>query len=220
MEAYYYLFKERGKKMKKLLVASLAIIGGLGVCTTTPAAITGSKHDFTSTNWAGGQICLPCHAPHNNKNATGELLWNHDMSSVTNYELYSSPTFDANGTGALNTVTLTPSGISKFCLSCHDGTVALDAYGNHVSTSGTITGNANLGTKLSDDHPVSFLYDATLATTDGGLVSPANLPAEIRLFDGKMECASCHDVHNKHTLPALLNVSNDGSGLCLSCHTK
>ena len=32
--------------------------------------ISGSKHDFAEpvrypTNWSNGQICLPCHAPHN-----------------------------------------------------------------------------------------------------------------------------------------------------------
>ena len=40
------------------------------------AGISGSKHDFADstkypTNWSNGQICLPCHAPHN---ATPRLI--------------------------------------------------------------------------------------------------------------------------------------------------
>ena len=201
--------------MKKLLSAALALMGGLGLCSLASAAITGSAHDFTGHPWGGGQICLPCHAPHNNQNQPGELLWNHDMTTQS-YELYSSPTFDA--------VPGQPAGVSKFCLSCHDGTVALDAYSNHP---GTITideaypdTTANLGTGLGNDHPISFLYDDALVIEDRGLFDPTSLPPEIRLFAGKLECATCHDVHNKYALPALLNMSNDKSALCLTCHDK
>ena len=34
-----------------------------------------------------------------------------------------------------------------------------------------------------------------------------------------VECASCHDPHSA-TNPTFLRVSNDGSGVCLSCHVK
>ena len=34
-----------------------------------------------------------------------------------------------------------------------------------------------------------------------------------------VECASCHDPHST-TNPTFLRVSNAGSGLCLTCHTK
>jgi predicted CXXCH cytochrome family protein len=204
---------------KQLLIASLTLIGSLGVCYTASAAISASKHDFSGTSWTGGQICVPCHAPHNNKNDAGELLWNHTNSTAT-YQLYSSPTFDANGAGAANTLTFNPAGVSKFCLSCHDGTVAKDAYGSHTAAAGFVTGSSNLGTNLGNDHPVSFPYDAALATTDGFLTAPSALPTSFRLFDGKMECSSCHDVHNKYSVPGLLNASNAGSALCLTCHKK
>jgi predicted CXXCH cytochrome family protein len=202
--------------MKKLLIATLALMGGLGISSMASAAITGSAHDFTTHVWGGGQICLPCHAPHNNQNQPGELLWNHDMT-IQSYVLYDSPTFDA--------VPGQPAGVSKFCLSCHDGTVALDAYTNHPATTNTIDvvypgTTANLGTVLGNDHPISFPYDEDLYTKDGGLWLPSSLPPEIRLFDGKLECATCHDVHNKYALPALLNMSNEGSALCLTCHNK
>ncbi|MDD3813198.1 MAG: cytochrome c3 family protein [Desulfocapsaceae bacterium] len=213
--------------MKKLLVASLVLIGGLTISSTVPAAITGSAHDFSATNWADGQICLPCHAPHNNQNATGDLLWNHDPTVAT-YTLYDSPTFDILTPGQ-------PAALSKFCLSCHDGTIALDAYSSHsTSTDVRISGFANLGTNLGNDHPISFLYDSALVTADTltgggvtGLVTPTDSTkvgvAGLPLFDGMLECATCHDVHNKHdTLKGtgLLNTPNDGSKLCLTCHIK
>jgi predicted CXXCH cytochrome family protein len=212
---------ETGGKMKKrLLVTSLALLGGLAMCSTASAVLTGSKHDFTALQWGNSQICLPCHAPHNNKNAQGSLLWNHTLTTST-YSLYSSPTFDATPGQ--------PTAVSKFCLSCHDGSIALDAYGSHTGNT-TITGNALLGTDLSNDHPISFDYNAALVTKDtasgggiAGLASPASdslVVAGIPLFSGKMECASCHDVHNKHGFPGLLNASNAGSALCLKCHTK
>jgi len=85
----------------------------------------------------------------------------------------------------------------------------------------------NLGTDLSNDHPVSFTYDLDLAETDGGLFDPASTASSLggtieedMLFAGRMECASCHDVHNKYELPRLLKIANAGSALCLTCHDK
>ena len=205
---------------RKLLATSLALLGGLGVCSNASALLTGSKHDFTALPWGNSQICLPCHAPHNNKSITGQLLWNHDATTAS-FTLYSN-------LASLDAIPGQPSATSKFCLSCHDGTVALDAYGSHASTT-FITGNALLGTDLGNDHPISFLYDAALVTADqakaGGIVGlrdPAVvIAAGLPLFSGMMECATCHDVHNKHNHTAgLLNLDNTGSTLCLACHIK
>jgi hypothetical protein len=47
------------------------------------------------------------------------------------------------------------------------------------------------------------------------------------LLDGgtKMECSSCHDVHNKFTVATLsgrglVKVGTGGSALCVTCHIK
>jgi len=42
------------------------------------------------------------------------------------------------------------------------------------------------------------------------------------LFSNRMECASCHDVHNTKTVPGtkLLVKDSAGSELCLTCHNK
>ncbi len=173
-----------------------------------------------------------CHAPHNVK-PTGPL-WNHAPSAAT-YTLYGSSTMDA-AVGQ-------PGSSSKLCLSCHDGTVGILDYA--ANTGGMSLGDAYgcvdcfsvLGTNLKNDHPVGITYDAVLATADGQLANPETKTVTIgatmsrtgtlastMLVSGKVECASCHDVHNRYTVGAssryLLKVSTTGSALCLQCHAK
>jgi len=40
------------------------------------------------------------------------------------------------------------------------------------------------------------------------------------LSGGKMECSSCHNVHNESDEDNLLIKSNATSALCLTCHNK
>ena len=185
----------------------------------------GSPHDFSQSLWTGGEICIACHTPHNaNASVTEAPLWNHDLS-VESYTLYDSPTLDAT--------TVQPAGTSKLCLSCHDGTVALD----NSAQGQKMTGTSAIGLDgLSNDHPISFAYTSTLATTDGALHNPATTQVtigsgndtksgtitDVMLIGGQVQCATCHDVHNKFTDggTSLLRVSNAGSGLCLTCHNK
>jgi predicted CXXCH cytochrome family protein len=205
--------------MKKLFVFTLSVL----LATSAFAAITGSAHDFTASGWAGGEICLPCHTPHNAKTGADNLvpLWNHDVTASV-FTVYTSPTgtLDAGALGQ-------PAGVSKACLSCHDGTIALDAYGTNTPIPTMIAGTANLGTDLSNDHPISFTYNTALATADGELFDPAADPSGLGgtiqndlLFADQMECGSCHDVHNTAAIDPLLRKSNAASALCLTCHDK
>ena len=198
-----------------LTVSSLSVSAG---------TIVGTKHDFSASGWSGNEICVACHTPHNaNTGVTDAPLWNHDLSTLS-YTLYDSPTLDAT--------TAQPTGTSKLCLSCHDGTVAYDN-----TTNGTkMAGASAVGSDgLNNDHPISFTYDANLATADGGLHNPATQAVIIgsgtdtksgtietaMLIGGQVQCATCHDVHNKFTDGgSLLRVSIDGSKLCLTCHNK
>ncbi len=181
------------------------------------AVITGSAHDFSNDAWnSSSQICLPCHTPHN-ANATYKPLWNHAITAST-FTVYSNSSMDAT-VGQ-------PDGASKLCLSCHDGTVALGSYGGATGTT-MITGTALLGTDLSNDHPVSFTYDAALATTDGELYNPTTANSGLggtiaadMLESGKVQCSSCHDVHNTANVAKLLVKTNAASALCLTCHNK
>ncbi len=198
---------------RRIQILALALTGVAALALpTASAAITGSPHDLSGQGWGTDQICIFCHTPHNAQTTQTVPLWNHATTAAT-FTLYSSST--------LNAVPGQPTGASKACLSCHDGTVAIDSYGSRTGAN-TMSGSELLGTDLSNDHPVSFAYDAALATADGGLVSPGSasqVVAGIPLFATKLECASCHDVHN-NSAGKFLRVANTGSALCLKCHNK
>jgi predicted CXXCH cytochrome family protein len=191
-----------------IAIAVLALIPAV----SSAGSIVSTAHDLSGAGYGTDQICVFCHTPHNAKTPQLAPLWNH-VSTTATYTLYSSP--------SLNAAPGQPANNSKACLSCHDGTVAVDAYGTRT-TGTTITGTALLGTTLSDDHPISFTYDAALATADGGLVTPAgpgSVVAGIPLYTSTLQCASCHDVHDNDDAPFLRNT-NAASALCLKCHIK
>jgi len=159
-------------------------------------------------------MCHFCHTSHIPK---GFLPQSDQMSSGTKYILYNSSTIQA--------IPGQPSGSSILCLSCHDGTIAL---GSDISSfapigfsnsSFPLDSRINLTTDLSNDHPISFLYDASLASRDNELVHPASLIKEIELENEQLQCTSCHDPHN-NIYGKFLTVSNEYSQLCLSCHEK
>jgi len=183
-------------------------------------SIVGSAHDFSDDTWnTSGQICLVCHTPHNaDVSVSNAPLWNHETTTAT-FTTYSSATMDAT-TGQ-------PDASSKLCLSCHDGTVAVDNFGDQTGGSHFLSGNSNIGTALSDDHPISFTYDAALASADDGLYDPSTANSGLggtinadMLIGSQVQCASCHDVHNGSGVAKLLKKSNEASALCLTCHNK
>jgi hypothetical protein len=218
-------------------VALCTIVGtvlGFGATTAWAGTITGSAHDFSTTGWAGGQICVACHTPHGaNTTVADAPLWNHTLTTKT-YVLYSNP-------ATLNATLSQPTGVSKLCLSCHDGTVALDSFGGASGTT-FMTGTKAVGagpSDLSNDHPISFTYNTALATADGALHDPSTRTVTIgsgtqtrtgtiaatMLYSGTLQCASCHDVHNTFAVAGavgvpLLKVSKAGSAICLTCHNK
>jgi predicted CXXCH cytochrome family protein len=182
--------------------------------------IVGSAHDFSADTWnTSGRICLVCHTPHNaDVSVNNAPLWNHEVTVAT-FTTYGSATMDAT-IGQ-------PDASSRLCLSCHDGTVAVDNFGSQTSGSEIISGGTNLGIDLSDDHPISITYDAALAAADGGLYDPITTNSGLggtinadMLIGGQVQCASCHDVHNGSGHADLLRISNDASALCLTCHSK
>lgn len=206
--------------LMKKLAAVLAIVGLLAMGSAS-AQISNSDHDFSANGYAQGEICIVCHAPHDTDTSVADApLWDHDLTTGgAGFTPYSSATLTATVGN--------PDGISLLCLSCHDGTVAIDSFGGNTGST-FVTGTANKGTDLSDDHPISFTYDAGLATADGELHDPTTQSSGLgstialdMLFNNQLECASCHDVHNSAgTANNLLVMSNANSALCLTCHDK
>ena len=185
-----------------------------------PYSVVNSKHNLAVSGPGAvraateGDVCVFCHSPHSK---TGQNpLWNHELSTAT-YTPYSSSTLKAK-VGQ-------PTGASKLCLSCHDGTVALGMVRNRrtpiqMRGSGATmpAGSTRIGTDLSGHHPVSFVYDNALVTLNGELRDPAVLKQQVRLDkDREVQCTSCHDPH-RNQYGQFLVKDNTASALCLDCH--
>jgi predicted CXXCH cytochrome family protein len=160
------------------------------------------------------EICVFCHTPHSSLGV--KPLWNRRLPA-TAYTVYSSSSLDANPGQ--------PTGSSKMCLSCHDGTIAVGQILSRtdvISMSrgvSTLAGSpASLGTDLSDDHPISFRYTPSLALQDRSLADPGLIDERVRLdANGEMQCTTCHDPHD-NSYGDFLVLDNQDSGLCRTCH--
>ncbi len=160
------------------------------------------------------RVCVFCHAPHNSSPLAP--LWNRTDPGTTYIEY---------GSSTLNALPGQPTGKSRLCLACHDGTVALGSLlnppvGNDMTQrisdyAGPPTGD--LGNDLRDDHPVSFVFDATLAGLDSQLHQPGTI--DLPLEGGQVQCTTCHDPHEATLTPFLRKSVVDGQ-LCLTCHNK
>ncbi len=194
------------------------------------ADVRSTKHNLSSTSAnavraaSENGVCVFCHTPH--AAAQSKAVWNRDLSyqaGATFFTLYGSSTLDA--------VPGRPSGASKLCLSCHDGTIALGSLMNldgvrpaAVAMQGGVTtmppGNTRLGTDLRNDHPVSMVP----AATDPEIALPG--PSDpVKLKEGAtpgvtdtLQCTSCHDPHLSSV--KFLVKANTRGALCLTCHAK
>lgn len=199
------------RKLPLRMLAGLSLIGLASV--GWGQGISGTPHDFSDRS-LDGKLCEICHVPHNGTPNPPAPLWQGPVTSTV-FTPYSSD--------SLNAQVGQPDGVSMACLTCHDGTVALDSFGASASLA-SIDAPFLLGSNLSNDHPVSFTYDAALAATDGGLEVPTSSEKVdqsglLRLFEGKVQCSTCHDPHN-NTHGKFLTMDNTTSAMCISCHRK
>lgn len=192
-----------------------------------------------------GRICVYCHTPHGG--SLDAPLWNRKQSpsATSGYQMYTSETLSL-----ANAAVTTVNSQSLICLSCHDGSLAIGdgmiknggtnasnlinfnqvvetpQTGGPGSRVGASLADINSLTDLRDDHPISVSY--TDANTAKGLEFKDTVPAELLLFGSKatVECATCHDPHvdynrvGQEQYAPFLAMSNDGSAMCLACHTK
>ncbi len=212
--------------MKKLSLMILFV----AVTAMSFGQISATLHNFVGDSWntmSSNKACGPCHTPHNALVSADAPLWSHDATAnAGSFAVYTN-------TGTLDATVGQPSGVSLKCLGCHDGSVNLNAHvggANTASLIGSVNPAADLGTDLSNDHPISFTYDAALATADGGLYDPTTTASglggniNVDLLAGvgndQMECSSCHDPHGVTGVSDLLRKDNTNSELCLTCHNK
>ncbi|RMD48562.1 MAG: hypothetical protein D6830_06610 [Ignavibacteria bacterium] len=159
------------------------------------------------------ELCVFCHTPHNS--SPKAPLWNRADPGAS-YQVYNSSSVDA--------VIGQPDGSSLLCLSCHDGTIALGhvlSRPTDIGFSSGITtlpsGETNLSTDLSDDHPISFAYTSSLASSNPQLKNPNNIHSALKLENGKLQCTTCHDPHD-NSKGNFLVLSMYKSNLCKKCH--
>lgn len=222
------------KITKALLIAvfSLVMVSAMGWAKAPKSAIVDSAHDLrTPFQSASYTLCSFCHVAHKTGAAPagpGYLLWNHTLSSVTTYGVYQSDSMKATDLTDLGGQTT----VSNLCLSCHDGTVAVNSFyegvGNASFTGDITEGNyfmpgAATIRDLSKTHPVNFTYNATVANEAGMLVPASSgsvdAAGEIPLFNSKMQCATCHDPHNGASGIFEQNFPTQSSGsFCTYCH--
>jgi predicted CXXCH cytochrome family protein len=186
------------------------------------SSIINSKHNLSASGpgtvraSTEAEICIFCHTPHNA--APVQPLWNRNTPANA-YTVYSS--------NALQAKPGQPTGASKLCLSCHDGTIAVGSVISRdqpIQMAGGITtlppGASNLGTDLSDDHPISFRYDLDLLAKNAKLKSPFSLPQTVKLDSrGELQCSTCHDAHD-NSKGNFLVMDNSNSQLCNTCHNQ
>ncbi len=224
--------------MKRILIVCLAVL--VTAVMANAQTVVGSKHDLSTTGGTAAtnvtRVCVFCHTPHQATAANGQYpLWNHTLSSTASYGTYTSPTLDATDVTDVGNPPQGNAATSNLCLSCHDGTVSIasmynppnetnpvtiNAIAGRIDSGGLIISNANVGTDLTDDHPVNFTYDTALATADGSLNDPSTTPAVAALLiNNKVQCTSCHEVHDPTNAPFLV-MDNTASALCTTCHIK
>ncbi len=204
--------------MNSLLIALTACVLAL-TASVARASVVDTVHNLSVTGPGTakapgvGEACVFCHTPHRASQTLA--LWNRDLPPTT-YNLYGSSTLEAT--------LKQPTGTSRLCLSCHDGTTALGSLRVPPATGpvtlGPLTGRASLGTDLSDDHPISFVYDSALALKQGQLADPSTLPKTVPLGSTQqLQCTSCHDPH-ENRYRKFLRIDDRAAALCGTCHRQ
>lgn len=215
---------------RALLGAVLAVFAGAGGAAAQDTVALG-PHDFSAGAalrntdlQINGQTCVFCHTPH--AGSVTVPLWN--RSSVTStYQVYTSSTMDATAP----TTAAIQSGVSGACLSCHDGSIAIDVLTNLAgvarsasitftkqatakgtySASGTGTSNVLsggsplLGSDLRNDHPITVVYENARVITPTEFVTQTITGSKV-------------SVGTTEPLPLFGTSTATATVECASCH--
>ena len=224
----------RHSVQRLLVLTATAIVASGTLHADRSSNIVNTRHNLSATGpgttraTTQTEVCVFCHTPHGATTAPAAPLWNRAFSTQT-YTVYESSSLDAQTIAGQ--LLDQPAGTSKLCLSCHDGTLATGTVnvwagqqgvnipmigtgpgGVMAPGQGSLTGyTRDLGTDLTNDHPISFNYDSGLAFADGELRDPsvaahigmrtpgANMPIPLEPTgsggQAQVQCGSCHDPH-------------------------
>ena len=98
---------------------------------------------------------------------------------------------------------------SQSCLSCHEGITATVSGGIGTSQH---TGRLD----IMANHPIGMSYSGVASANALKYNHLSSVNPDIRLFDGKMGCGSCHSLYSD--IKKNLVQDNTGSRLCFECH--
>jgi len=178
------------RQLKSLLgaVAGVALLAASGAASAQVASTShnlGTGGTGPNTFSGTGEVCVFCHTPHGADSSASVPLWNRNIGTPPTYA-----TYDSLGTTSLDGEVEQVGSVSLACLSCHDGTQAMDTLLNDPGsgdvvasfTGGTWTGNdrpqgiADVGTDLTNDHPVGIQYGGggQTASSPTGLFNDAD----------------------------------------------
>jgi len=218
---------------RTLTLAALALLtASTAALAQNTSVIAGGPHDLANgsalrilgTNLSiNGQTCVFCHTPHGGSNSIP--LWNRAAPNGGSYQLYTSSTSAATATASQ-----VASGVSGACMSCHDGTMAMDvlinvnglsssavAFTRQAGAKSTYSnfggGTSNLmsgglpflGSDLRNDHPVAIVYNTARAARLSEYVAQAINGTKIT-------------VGTTEPLPLFGTSSVTATVECASCH--
>jgi len=115
---------------------------------TNQGSIKNTRHNLTQAGIPGQifmdahrndyeEVCVYCHTPHGSNTNVSAPLWNRARSTAT------YTTYDQLGTTSLTQTVTAPGPNSITCLSCHDGTLAIDSVINMPNQNSAGQGNDN-----------------------------------------------------------------------------
>ena len=155
-----------------LLLGMTVIAFGMLAWSDAHADVANTTHNLGSNgpgpNTFSGtaEICVFCHTPHGGDSSASVPLWNKSLTTAT------YTTYDTLGTSSLDGAIAPVGSVSIACLSCHDGTQAMDTVLNEPGSGAIVssynsgiwsgsenpTGIALIGTDLTNDHPIGIQY--------------------------------------------------------------
>ncbi len=193
------------------------------------------------------EVCVFCHTPHFSSSTIEGPIWNRNITDTTIFTLYSGVNAQPNNPTML--CLSCHDGVAnrgyQSAVSSWDAMHTINEPGPGLAnTAGLGTGNCNachafgrtvggglpndgypgkwwmIGPDLSNDHPVSINYAASLAAFPGEFRPVSSVLADgFRLPDGNVECVTCHDAHDPSN-GLFLRKSNINSNVCKTCHIK
>ena len=202
------------QKLTTLVQLGIAILSLASIVLAETNSVTGTSHDLTINPEIIGSLgtCGYCHGAHS---TIPQLpLWER-TGTVSLFTLYASITIKSD--------VEQPGSTSLACLSCHDGVTAFDAVNGSTGTAGNDMSthyegsSAIMGIDLRNEHPIGV----SIAVDTAGIRDETTITnAGLKIYDGKVECASCHDAHGSAGFIPFLRLEQDNSLMCLTCHIK